>query len=214
MDEFEQKRFLTVLTGIADYYNKELSTGVVGLYWQGLRQYDMEAVEKALWAHTQNPDTGQWMPKIADVIKMLQGRTTDQSAIAWAKVDSAVRHVGTYADVVFDDAITHRVLADMGGWAQLGTKNDDEWPFVAREFENRYRGYRLRNETPDYPPVLIGTANAHNAREGFARQPPILIGVEAKARRVMAAGTTGPLIGIRSSGTMIDSVPKQIQKAA
>lgn len=214
MDEFEQKRFLTVLTGIADYYNKELSTGVVGLYWQGLRQYDMEAVEKALWAHTQNPDTGQWMPKIADVIKMLQGRTTDQSAIAWAKVDSAVRHVGTYADVVFDDAITHRVLADMGGWTQLGTKNDDEWPFVAREFENRYRGYRLRNEVPDYPPILIGTANAHNAREGFARQPPILIGVEAKARRVMAAGTTVPLISIRSASTMIDSVPKQIQKAA
>jgi len=87
-----------------------------------LFQYDIEGVEKALWAHTQSPGTGQWMPKIADVTKMLQGRTADQAALAWFKVGGAVRRAGCYADVVFDDALVHRVLHGMGCWLQLSMK--------------------------------------------------------------------------------------------
>lgn len=214
MDDSQRKRFLTLLTGIADYYGKELSAGVVGLYWQGLCQYDLPAIEKALWAHTQNPDCGQWMPKIADIAKMLHGRTVDQAAQAWAKVDAAVRRVGTYADVVFDDGVIHRVLADMGGWTSLGTKTEDEWPFVAREFENRYRGYRMRNETPDYQPILIGMANAHNLQEGFVGQEPILIGNETVAQRVRVDGTTVPLIGMRSAGELALPASRHIARAA
>lgn len=214
MDDSERKRFLTLLTGIADYYSKELSAGVVGLYWQGLRQYDLVAIEKALWAHTQNPDSGQWMPKIADISKMLHGRTADQAALAWAKVDAAVRRVGTYADVVFDDGVIHRVLADMGGWTSLGAKTEDEWPFVAREFENRYRSYRMRNETPEYQPILIGTANAHNLQEGFIGQAPILIGDENVALRVRGDGTTAPLIAMRSVSELALPASRQMAMVA
>ncbi len=203
MDDSQKKRFLTLLTGISDYYGKEMSAGVVGLYWQGLRQYDMDSVEKALWAHTQHPDTGMWMPKIADVTKMLQGRTVDQAATAWSKVDGAVRRIGNYADVVFDDAIIHRTLADMGGWIALGTKTEDDWPFIAREFENRYRGYRMRGETPEYPPILIGMSNAHNGKEGLARMAPVLIGDQLLAAGVMAGGTTQPLVSMRTAGILV-----------
>lgn len=202
MQPSEKERFYSTLTGIADYYGKELSTGTLKLYFEGLRQYDLDAVEKALWAHTQNPDTGQWMPKIADATKMLQGRTADQAALAWSKVDAAVRRVGNYQDVVFDDPLIHRTLADMGGWMQLSGKTEDEWPFVARDFENRYRGYRMRGELPEYPPVLIGLANAHNGKEGLRTQPPILIGNQARAAQVMAGGSMVPLIEMKSAGEL------------
>jgi hypothetical protein len=197
MQPTDKRRFAVLLTGIADYYGKELATSIIGLYWRGLEQYDIEAVEKALWTHTQSPDTGQFMPKIADVVRILQGTTIDQAAIAWAKVDSAVRCVGTYRDVVFDDPIIHRVIADMGGWIPLGMKEDKEWPFVAKEFETRYRGYKMRGEIPEYQPVLTGIANAHNQVQGYAGQEPILIGDAANARKVLAGGTTQPLISMR-----------------
>lgn len=199
----DKKRFATLLSGIADYYGKELSPGVLGLYWQGLKQYDLPAVEKALWEHTQNPDTGQFMPKIADVTRNLQGRTTDQAATAWAKVDRAVRTVGTYRDVVFDDGVIHRVIADMGGWIALGTKTEDEWPFVAREFENRYRGFRMRGEVPDYPPLLTGIANAHNAKEGFRTEAPTLIGNADVARLVYESGSSKPMVGVEHAAQLI-----------
>ncbi|MRW82911.1 hypothetical protein GJ698_02250 [Pseudoduganella sp. FT26W] len=197
MTEDDKKRFFTTLIGVADYYGKELSKGVLTVYWEGLREYNLEAVEKALWAHAKNPDSGQWMPKVADVGKMLQGRTADQAAVAWSKVDRAVRQVGSYADVVFDDALIHRVLHDMGGWLQLMGKVESDWPFIAREFENRYRGYRMRGETPAYPPRLIGMANAHNGKQGFALQVPVLVGDPAAAQRVLAGGSDTPLLAMQ-----------------
>lgn len=199
----EKRRFATLMTGIADYYRKELSKVVMALYWEGLRQYDYEAVEKAMWAHTQTPDeAGRWMPMISDLTKMMQGRTQDQAQLAWSKVDKAVRQIGNWRDVAFDDASIHRVIADMGGWIALGVKKEDEWPFVAKEFEARYKGYRMRGEVPDYPPVLIGMANASNGSEGRACESPTLIGDQAKAAAVMAGGSSQPMIEMRQAGAM------------
>src|SRR5690606_5093902 len=167
MQMTDKPRFVTVLAGVAEYYGRDLSEGVIGLYWQGLKQYDLRAVEKALWDHTQNPDSGQFMPKIADVTRNLQGRTTDQASIAWSKVDGAVRRVGPYQDVAFDDALIHRVIVDMGGWVKLGQITEKDWEFYGNQFRTRYQGYRLRGEIPEYPPVLVGISNSHNRKEGF-----------------------------------------------
>ena len=196
MNDLDKPQFLTVLTQIADYYSKTLSNGVIDLYWHGMRQYDLSAVKRALWSHTQNPDTGQFMPKIADVTKMVQGTTSDSALIAWAKVDMAVRRVGTYQTIVFDDPIIHRVLSDMGGWSGLGTKLESEWPFIAKEFENRYRGYRMRGEVPEYPPMLQGSIATNNSSQGFKSPGPVLIGNKEKARQVLAGGSNIPMIEI------------------
>jgi hypothetical protein len=195
----DKREFAALMAALGDYYGRELSDAVIGMYWQGLERYDIAAVREALNRHMHNPDTGQFMPKIADISRMLAGTTQDAALVAWAKVDQAVRRIGSYADVVFDDALIHRVLHDMGGWMALGTKNEDEWPFVAKEFENRYRGYRMRSERPEYPPVLIGIAGAHNRNGNHALQPPMLIGDQAKAQAVMHGGTDRPLIGFTSA---------------
>lgn len=210
MQASDKKRFATLLSGVAEYYGKELSPGVISLYWQGLQQYDIGAVEKALWDHTQNPDNGQFMPKIADITRAMQGRTQDQAAIAWSKVDQAIRRIGTYQDVAFDDPIIHRVIADMGGWIWFGNQIEDEWPFVAKNFENRYRGYKLRGETPEYQPVLIGLANAHNQQEGFRNNPPILIGNQSSAKLVMLGGTDRPLLEMKTASATVLALTNKV----
>lgn len=212
MKKEDKPRFATILTGVADYYGKELSVGAIGLYWQGLLQYDLSAVEKALWLHTQNPDTGQFMPKIADIVKLVSGGNGDQAMAAWAKVDQAVRQVGTYADVVFDDAIIHRVIAEMGGWVWLGRQTEHEWPFVAKRFEQAYRAYKLRGDTPAYQPILIGIANAQNAQHNFQIQPPILIGNTEIAEMVMKGGTNQPLIQMKQASSEVEKVDERISK--
>lgn len=200
MTSRDKHEFAALMAALGDYYGRDLSDAVIGMYWQGLERYDIAALREALNRHMHNPDTGQFFPKIADISRMLSGTTQDAALVAWAKVDQAVRRVGTYADVVFDDPLVHRVLHDMGGWMALGTKTEDEWPFVAKEFENRYRGYRMRSERPEYPPVLIGIAGAHNRKGGHQLQPPMLIGDHSAARSVMAGGVDKPLIGFVSAG--------------
>ncbi len=196
MQVADRERFAALMSGISDYYGKELSNAVINLYWYGLEQYDFYDVRRALWAHTQSPDVGQHLPKIADITRTLQGGTQDQAAIAWSKVDRAIRVIGTYIDVVFDDALIHRVITELGGWIWLGKQNEAEWPFVAKRFEGLYRGYRQRAESPPYPPQLIGVANAHNAIEGHPAISPLLVGDPAEALRVHQGGSALPLLAM------------------
>lgn len=199
-DQFEA--FSESLDIISEQY-KQLSFGAKMLYWNCLKEYELETVQEALYRHIKNPDTGMFMPKIADIERMIKGSTRDSAMIAWSKVDRAVRHVGTYSDVVFDDLLIHRVLHDMGGWVLLGNKKNDEWPFVAREFENRYRGFRERSEIPEYPAVLTGIANAYNRSKGMKLEPFVMIGNVDKCQRVISGGTDKPLIGFQQAGKAV-----------
>jgi hypothetical protein len=203
MNQNDYDEFDETIVAVGEQYGKSLSEGVKMLYWQGLINYDLKAVQQALYRHIRNPDNGQFMPKVADIIRMLQGSTQDSALIAWAKVDKAVRSVGTQVTVVFDDPIIHRVLQDMGGWLALGSKQETEWPFIAKEFENRYRGYKAKNEKVDYPKKLTGLYDATNLTQGFKDQPVILIGDKSKAEQVLLTGNDKPLLEFNSFDDVI-----------
>lgn len=194
--------------GITELYGRSASEFAITIWWGALRQYDLAAVRQAFDRHVRNPDSGQFAPKPADLIRMMGGTTQDSALVAWAKVDRALRVVGTYRSVAFDDALVHRVLTEMGGWTALGVKTEKEWPFIAKEFENRYRGYRMRNEHPDYPPVLVGLAEAQNAQAGFEGEGPTLIGDQEQAHRVIAFGSTQPLLEMRHASAMAMGVTR------
>jgi hypothetical protein len=197
MKECDKSRFVSALVETADLYGYSLSIFAQKLWWDAMQPYDIETFLDALYRHIKNPDTGQFMPKPADVVRMLNGTSSDAALVAWAKVDKAVRHIGMFSSVVFDDPLIHRVLSDMGGWCSLATKTEDEWPFVGKEFENRYRGYSMRNEKPEYPAKMIGMFEAENSRNGFKSDPPILVGDTRRALAVMNGGTDKPILGFR-----------------
>jgi len=183
----EKRRFALVLTGLSEYYKREVSKALANIYWNGLKNFDIEAVERATQAHMESPDeSGRWFPTISDLKKYIEGNTEDKAQLAWSKVDKAIRQVGTYTDVVFDDPIIHAVIVDMGGWYLLGEKDDEAWPFVAKEFVTRYRGYKQKTQQPEYPARLIGLANTHNASHGLPVAEPRLIGDVQKCKLVLA----------------------------
>lgn len=204
--------FIEVLEAVSEQYSKPLSDGLKGLYWEGLKGYDFEAVSLAFSRHLRNTENGQFMPKIADIVKMLEGSSQDSAFAAWTKVDKAVRQVGTYSTVIFDDPLIHRVISDMGGWMQLGQKQETEWPFVAKEFENRYRGFKSRNEIPEYPKSLTGIFEAHNSKEGFKSQPPVLIGEKEKALMVAKAGSDFPQLQINHQDEPFKNITQMLIK--
>ena len=200
MTESDKKDFLTLIGGVHGFYRQDVSKFALGVWWEAMKQFDLAAVADALNRHCVNPDTGQFMPKPADVIKMLRGSSQDSALVAWSKVDKAVRQVGTYATVAFDDPLIHRVLQDMGGWISLGLKTEHEWPFVAKEFETRYRGYSMRNEKPEHQRLLTGSAEAQNSQTGQKSQPPVLIGDAEAAKRVIQGGSDKQAIGFERLG--------------
>lgn len=195
-----------LIQGVYDFYGRDISAFSIDVWYEAMKNFDLSAVTEAMNRHLMNPDTGQFLPKPADIVRMLQGSTQDSALQAWAKVDRAVRCIGSYQSVAFDDPLIHRVLHEMGGWISLGQKTSEEWPFVAKEFENRYRGYRSRSEIPDYPSVLIGLTEAHNEKHGFRAETPVFIGSPEEAKRVIERGTSSPLIGFTRPNSLAKNV--------
>jgi hypothetical protein len=201
MKASEREQLVALIGDVYAFYRQDFSKFAAGVWVQAMQPFEFKAVADALNRHCVNPDNGQFMPKPADIVKMLQGSTQDSGLVAWSKVDAAIRMRGTYVSVVFDDPVIHRVILDMGGWVQIGGKNESDMPFLRNEFVNRYRGYWMRNEIPAYPPVLSGMSEAQNSRQGFESEPPVLIGNPEIAKQVLLGGTTKPLIGF----TQMDS---------
>lgn len=212
MTEHDFEKFRQGLAGVYGFYDKEINDFALDTWWNSLKQFDLPAIIQAFNRHVVNTESGKWLPKPADIIRMLRGSTQDAALIAWSKVDYAIRHRGTYVDVAFTDELIHRVLYDMGGWIALGQKNEDEWPFVAREFENRYRGFRERSEIPEYPAVLTGIANAYNRSKGLPLEPYVMIGDEAACQCVIAGGTDKPLIAFKQARNHLPSDLRLIKK--
>ena len=190
MNSDDAKKFSTLISSVYAFYRQDVSQFAVGVWWEAMKPFDFVAVNDALNRHCINPDNGQFMPKPADVVRLLQGSSKDSALVAWAKVDRAIRTIGTYESVIFDDALIHAVITDMGGWVSLGNKKEDEWPFVGKEFEQRYRGYSSRNEKPTYAPVMVGMAEAQNTQMGFRSLLPRLVGNHARAQLVYDNGQT------------------------
>ncbi|OWT68072.1 MULTISPECIES: DUF6475 domain-containing protein [unclassified Achromobacter] len=195
MKPTDQPRFSALISDVFAFYRQDASQFAMNVWWQAMQPFDLAAVAEALNRHCVNPDSGQFMPKPADVVKMLRGSSQDSALVAWSKVDKAMRQVGPYQTVAFDDPVIHRVLEEMGGWIQLGDKTERDWPFIAKEFENRYRGYAMRNEIPEHSKVLIGITDANNQKQGFKVTAPVLIGDAASAKRVLLSGIDKPAIG-------------------
>lgn len=192
MNDADRKQFASAMLAMAEYYGKPMSKSILGLWWHALQGYDIAAIEEAVHTHMRS-DQGEFMPKAAHLVKLIEGSTVDRALRAWAMVDKAVRRVGTYRSVVFDDPIIMRVIQDMGGWEKLGAAQESEWPFIAKEFENRYRGFAAQGVEPEHPPKLAGLFERENSHEGRPVEPPVLIGDRELAMQVLLSGSTAPL---------------------
>jgi hypothetical protein len=187
----DKKPFLQWLTLLAESFNRKVSSLLLETYWQCLYEYPFVQVKQAMLSALQNPDRQKWgMPTPADLIILIQGDSRSHALKAWSQVVTAIRTVGRYDSVVFDNPIIHCVIRDMGGWIYLCQQPEKELPFLRQEFEKRYRDYQGK-PLPSYPRSLKGSLEHDNQVQGFSHsQPdPILLGDPERALGVYANGT-------------------------
>ena len=194
MNAQDAEEFKRRLAGVFAIYSRDLSEMVLSIWWESLRKYDLAAVASALNRHAVNPDNGQYLPKPADIVKLIEGGTVDSSLVAWSKVDRAIRSIGPYQSVVFDDPIIQAVVQDMGGWVQLCNSSEQELPFKGKEFQTRYRAYKTTASLQNWPTHLPGIAEGQNAAGGFRQDPPVMIGNPEACRRVYEGGNDQPAL--------------------
>lgn len=153
-----------------------------------LSKYELGQVAQAFNNHIHDPDAGMFMPKVADFVRALQGTKRSQTAVAWNAVDKAIRELGPYHSVVFDDPVIMQVIQDMGGWISLcdcGSEKDLD--FKMHEFNRMYEGYLVRGGVQEHPKKLVGITEAENKRYNLEHQP-MLLGDSVKALEVHNKG--------------------------
>lgn len=148
-NDFEPFRKMMALT--AEQYGKPMSPELIRFYFDGLAHMPLADVRTALTAHVRNTEVGQFMPKIADLIRTVEGTSEQAAYAALAKVNARFNG-GPQAEF---DPITLAVIRDMGGLQTIGMRQSDEWQsFGSKDFVKRYQIYAARGDAnaPGYLP--------------------------------------------------------------
>lgn len=211
MVETDKAEFANIVKAVLDMKGKEVSPAVLRLWWAALEEFSIEEVRHGFTRYVRSPDSGSFAPMPADIIRMIEGSAGDRGMLAWSKVQEALKRVGGWQSVCFDDPIIHCVLEDMGGWPKLCSTESNEMSFRAADFAKRYRAYAERGMPAQYPPYLTGRHETSNRIGGFTPPPPMLIGDPQKCALVLEKGQEGPRLQITSAaniGKLLEGVKR------
>lgn len=206
MRDADKPAFAGLIKDAMAFYRQDVTTFALSVWWQACQPFDMEQVAKAITRHATDPEHGQFAPKPADIVRILAGTATDRSLLAWGKVFDAIRRVGGYRSVAFDDPVIHSVIEDMGGWTKLCRLDLDDMPFTQKRFCETYRAI-TRSDHRAFPPYLPGESEVSNAKLGFSAAQPVLIGNSDAARDVMRLGVRGSKTPITASAALAIGAP-------
>ena len=189
MQPSEKPEFARLLTGLMAYYRQDVSPFVLDLWWSACEGLALEQLTKAMNAHAKDPERGQFAPKVADIVRILQGTHTDRSLLAWGNVLDATSGVGAYQDVVFDDPAIHAAVNDVGGWSKLCRTDLKELSYLQHRFCQSHKAYTERGEF-DYPRILGGdrSPDSEYLRRGLPVPAPAVVGDRSKAELVFQGG--------------------------
>jgi hypothetical protein len=198
--------FRELLTDVMAYYGKDCSEFMLTVWWGALHSFELKQVSRALQRHAVDPERGQFAPKVADIIRVLQGTATDRAALAWGKVHEAMSAVGAYTDVVFDDAAIHAVVEDLGGWPKVCRTEVAELSYLQHRFQEAHRAYTERGQF-DYQRRLAGDRSPDHeyTSRGIPIPRPALVGDQALAMQVLRQGNV-------AGKTLISTLPAQAMR--
>jgi len=199
MNDQDKRSFHTLLKDVHSFYRQDLTDFAARVWWEAMHAFSFEQVSKGFSAHAADPKAGSFLPKPADLVRILQGTHEDRSLLAWGKTLEAMQRVGAYTSVVFDDPAIHAAIVDMGGWAKLCRSEHDELQFVQKRFTELHAAYTRRGSF-DYPRKLTGVCEIENSARGHRAQPPVLVGNQIAARQVLELGTDGPKTEMKTLG--------------
>lgn len=194
MTDDDKTSFAQIMIGLAENYGQTLTTAGLKLRFEALRQFPLDAVKAASMSLLASRKYNS-MPTVADFLEHIGGgNAEDKAEIEAGKVVEAVRSVGAYRSVVFDDPVTMAVISRaFGGWVRLcQNMTDREEKFFRKEFKQAYGSYSRQGIREGG--ALLGLSESQNVGRGLEyREAPRLIGDNAKAQQVLTMSDSAAL---------------------
>lgn len=182
---------------------KQATPSQINWAFEVLRDKSIEQVKKALIMHARDPQSGQYQPKPADIIRHIEGSSVDRKTAAEAVWRKVLDNVNRYDSAVFDDpAIHYAIMIGFGSWLTVCDFDKDDFAMqqMYRSFISAYASY---NGQP-YIPRMIGIYELESAK-GETRYEIHYIGDKQKALMVERGGRVGGMEAVNSE------IPKAIE---
>ncbi len=178
-----QKEFYAIFKVMAEYYQAKPSDALMEIYWQAFQNWSLEEFKRACNLIMQTRVYPS-LPKIPEITEMIYGKPEDQAALAYETLVKAMKQIGPWENVMFEDGAIARAVEAMGGWEQINQWTVDEWKFRKKDFEQLYLANLRAGRTE--PVTLYGAfdrINGANGQQGFNK--PILI---TREMRIICGG--------------------------
>lgn len=188
MTRQDASRFASSLTAVAALYGQELIPQVVEIYFRTLENFTIDEIEQGI---SKACSTLKFFPKPVELIECItggSGNLADKAMIEACRVLEAIKGIGTYSTVCFDDAVTHAVIVQQfGGWAKFSEMREEHEKWFVKDFVSGYQAFARQNVR--HYGALPGISHAQNALTGREREERVVyIGDVEKAKAIHAQG--------------------------
>ena len=172
-----EERFIELIGSVSEIYGKDLSSMAIGLYYNTLKDYSYEQVEKAFNTVVRTYKYN-CMPKPAEIVEAIEGKESDRALIAWQSVIDTIRRHGYYETIIFEDKTIHMCIEHLGGWMWMCEQTIEDMKFISKDF---YKLYSVLEKNPRKPQEkLIGFHELHNSNDGYNEDVPEPILIKMK----------------------------------
>lgn len=170
MQEQDKDAFTEMMMAAGEVYGKVITVPMIKMYFAALGPMSVEQVQGAMMAHMQNPDSGQFFPKPADLIRHLAGTSKqqeaiieDRAAIAWACIERAIVRIGSYGTLKLEDKQALATVKAMGGWQSICQTETAKMEWRRKEFIRMYETFE-RTPLEALPSSLPGRIELSEAK--------------------------------------------------
>lgn len=191
MTQADKARFATALAGMGEVFDREIKIAVAEIYFRALERFSIDEVEAGI---SKACSSLRFFPKPVELIEAITGggqNLEDKAHVEATKALGAVKNVGTYSTVVFDDPVSQAVIMQhFGGWYRLSElmAADEKW--FLKDFAKAYASF-ARSGIKHFG-SMPGLSSGSNALRGAKwEERPILVGDKDACRNVLALSGTG-----------------------
>ena len=158
----DKVRFAQCMAAMGEAFSQEASPFKTEIYFKALSDLSIEDVERATWQVINSRGTATF-PKVAEIREAIGGKLEDRAMIALTKVERALREVGAYNSIVFDDPIIHRAICSFdNGWIGVADMTMEEWTWARKDFIRLYNAFSNSGESRSVPTKLLGRIETDN----------------------------------------------------
>ena len=144
MDTNDKAHFQSIMIGVGELYSKEITKPLLQIYFQALQKYSIEQVSSAFTAHMVDPKHGTFMPKPADLVRIIDAdkpSAKDRAELAWIQIENAMSRIGAYGTLRMDDKQALAAIKNIGSWQSLCHTDIDKLQWKKKEFIELYQNF-------------------------------------------------------------------------